>query len=63
MTETIKKQAIAKWKKDVWDNAQGVDPDNEIDWGNLAFGFFMGMGFSVRDAYKLQNMAENEGLV
>jgi hypothetical protein len=56
-------QAIAKWKSSVYDNAENIDPDFEMDWNGIAFGFFMGLGFSEKEAEKLEIRADNEGLV
>ena len=37
---------------------QEVDPDGEYDWWDMAFGFFMGLGFEPDDAADLANNAK-----
>ncbi len=67
MTRMTRKQAIALWEGLVWnrtddvdcngepveDGAHCVDPRNEHEWGTLAYGFFLALGFSLADAYEM----------
>ena len=44
---------VLKWKEQVFDRAEEVDPNNEMDWEDLAIGFFLGLGQSVEQAEEL----------
>jgi hypothetical protein len=54
---------IEKWKIDVWDKREEVDPDNELYWSHLALGYFIGFGMSLEDAQESVRMASEEGLI
>ena len=54
---------IERWKKDVWDKQEDVDPDNELYWESLAFGYFIGLGLSIDDAYDSVREASKQGLI
>ena len=54
---------IERWKKDVWDKQKEVDPDNELYWESLAFGYFIGLGLSIDDAYDYVREPSKQGLI
>lgn len=54
---------IEKWKHNVWDKQKDVDPENELYWGSLALGYFIGLGMSVQDAEDSVRLADKEGLI
>ena len=51
-------EAQRLWEENVYDRAEEVDPDGEYDWWDMAFGFFMGLGFEPDDAADLANNAK-----
>jgi len=54
---------IERWKKDVWDKQDEVDPDSELYWRHLALGYFIGLGMSIEDAEDSVRLADKEGLI
>ncbi len=54
---------IERWKQDVYDKAEEVDPHSEELWSSLALGYFIGLGMSIEDAEDSVRMADKEGLI
>ena len=54
---------IEQWKHDVWDKQKDVDPDNELYWESLAYGYFLGLGLSVDDAHESVREESKQGLI
>lgn len=55
MSET---DAQNEWTRLVYDKAKEVDPNDDHDWFDLAYGFFMGLGFDPSKAFQLALDAE-----
>ena len=53
-------QAGEQFRREVYDRAQEVDPENECDWNNLAYGFFLGRQLSIEEAYAAAEWVTNE---
>jgi hypothetical protein len=49
-----REEAVKQWHEKVVDRPDAVDPDGERDWWDLAYGFFLALGFDVETA---QDMA------
>jgi hypothetical protein len=50
-------RALEKWEKLVYDRASTVDEQDERDWYDMAYGFFLALGFDVEDAHALACVA------
>lgn len=50
-----REEAIQKWKKNVFDQGDEVDPGNDYTWTGVAIGFFIGLGFSISEAKDLES--------
>lgn len=50
---STREQDKQEWIDCVYNNAESVDPNNERDWRDLAFGFFLGKGYDTQEAYDL----------
>lgn len=46
--------AAQRWKEEVYDKAEEVDPSDEFVWRGVAIGFLLGCGFSIEEARKLE---------
>lgn len=45
--------AIERWKREVYDRADKVDPNDEYVWRGVVIGFLLGCGFTLVEAEKL----------
>jgi len=54
---------IERWKQDVWDKKDEIDPHSEFYWYSLALGYFLGLGLSIEDAQDSVRMIDKEGLI
>lgn len=48
--------AVKRFKQDVWDKADEIDPSDEELWVSLAYGFFLACGIGIERASWLGNM-------
>lgn len=53
--------ALFLWKEHVYDKATSIDPDAEHEWGTLAYGYFLGLGFHHAIAEKLVAQVDRKG--
>ncbi len=51
------------WRTEVNEKASKVDPDDEHDWFDLAYGFFLGKGLRPARAKELAVEAQRRGLL
>lgn len=58
-----KDQAIALWKEKVWDKEQEIDPNQEEDWGSMAVGFALALGFTPEESYKFMFKLSEKGIL
>ena len=42
----MNEKLIARWKDEVVGRGEEIDPNDEIDWYDMAVGFFLGAGLS-----------------
>lgn len=59
----IKEEDIKKWKENVYDKEQEIDPDQEQDWRSMAIGFALGCGYSTEEAYIFANTLDSKRLL
>ena len=43
-------KAIDKFREEVCDKSDEIDPDGNLDWYDMSIGFFLACGLSVDDA-------------
>ena len=53
---------VALWTQRVWDKRSKVDPDDERDWYDVAYGFFLHT-FDVETSHNLANEMIRRGLL
>jgi len=46
--------AAQRWKDEVYDKCEEVDPNDQFVWQGVAIGFLLGCGFSIEEARKLE---------
>ena len=46
-------EAIKLWNTRVFSQSKTLDPDNNIDWGDMAFGFFLACGYTPEESKNL----------
>jgi hypothetical protein len=52
-------EAIALWKKKVFDRAEEIDPDSNDEWRSMALGFLLALDFEPDRAEKvIQRLVE-----
>ena len=56
-----REEAQALWVQRVSSRARRIDPDDSIDWYDMAFGFFLALGFKPREAHEMANVAKGVG--
>ncbi len=44
---------VKKFKEEVYDRAKEIDPENERDWFDMAYGYFLGNGVDRDTAFDL----------
>lgn len=54
---------LQSWKRDIFDKADDVDPENEYIWDGVAIGYFIGKGQSIESAYRLMRLISNKGWI
>jgi len=60
MTDQERKDLLKKYqkevddfKKDVCDDSNVIDPNDELDWFTLSYGYFLAKGMNAVNAYTL----------
>jgi hypothetical protein len=48
---------LIRFKNEVWEQSNKIDPDDEYVWFDLSLGFFLGAGANLKTARKLSNLA------
>lgn len=48
---------VTAYKKEIVSNAEVIDPDNEMDWEDMAFGWAIGKGLSINEAREFAETA------
>lgn len=51
------KELLVKFKRDVFDRFEEIDPGDEQDWFSMAVGYFLAFGVEVQRAYELASPA------
>ena len=54
---------IDRWKTIAFDRPEEVDPDDERDWFDLAYGFFLALTSNPEQAMELTLRVEELGLM
>lgn len=55
MDKKRKLQLKAEFKKDVCDRSKEIDPDEQLMWFELSYGYFLAKGCTPDEAYKLSS--------
>ena len=42
-----------RWREEVYDKGDEVDPDDQFIWLGVAVGFLLGCGYTIKEARKL----------
>lgn len=63
MTDKYTEEAIEKWCKQVWDDADDIDPCNQHDWRSLCYGFMLGLGNDHDEAEEYTNECYKRNLL
>lgn len=56
-------QLVARWKRDVFTDAEKVDPDKEHNWESLSYGYFLALTRDPKRAKALANEVYMKSLI
>lgn len=60
----LKLQAVADvWRTRVYAKVENIDPGQERDWYDMAFGFGLGFGLTIRESEELVSILQSEGII
>lgn len=61
--QAVMDELAARWKKDVWDIRDEVDPNRSSDWGDLAMGFTLGNGLTPDQGFDFERYTHHLGIL
>lgn len=61
--ERENEEDLLRWRHEVFECAQEVDPDDARDWSDMAFGYFLARGYDPEGAEALADEALRRGLL
>jgi len=56
-------QVIKLWKEKVYDKEGEIDPSQEQDWGSMAIGFALALGYRPDAAHRFVNKLSTKGIL
>jgi hypothetical protein len=62
MPMTTSAEAQKRWDKEIFEKAKEIDPDDERDWFDMAYGFFLALGFESETASDMAWQAKGVGV-